>query len=513
MEAVFTARQMRQADALTIERLNGNGLLLMEHASGACVRELWKLTGGRLPEMTVLVLAGCGNNGGDGLAIARQLASRGVKVSAILLGTPERMSGDAVFQFEVLKNYPVPVRIVSEHLTPETELMIRSADLLVDAMLGTGLNQAPRGIIAEVIRILNAFDSRILSVDVPSGLNSDSGAIRGEAVRADLTVTFGKRKRCHVLSPSCFYCGKIVVDDITIPEDIFETVEPDCFLITKEDIQSRFPRIEPDSHKGTFGHVLVAGGIPGRLGASVMAGRAALGSGSGLVTVYLHRDLYPIAGPMAPELMMSLFEDPFSLSEIRNALTGKDAMLLGPGFGTSDAAKKAMEKLISVSTVPIVLDADVFRLFSSDELAEKLSGRPVILTPHPGEAASFLGISSSEIQEDRVGFAVQIARKTGAVTVLKGFHTVIGTPDGKAYVNPTGNAGLATAGSGDVLAGMALSFLGQGMSPLDAAICSVYLHGLSGDIASDTLSVRGVTAPKILDTIPLSLKSVMEYPQ
>ncbi|NOY23949.1 MAG: NAD(P)H-hydrate dehydratase [Acidobacteria bacterium] len=510
MDTVFTAEQMREADSKTIERLNGNGLLLMEHASAACVRELFARFGTELRGMQVVVLAGRGNNGGDGLAIARQLVSRGISVTVIVLGGMGKISDDASYQLKLLGNYNISTVNEPDMLSPETVNGICNADLIVDAMLGTGMKSSPRGVIGEVILLLKKCRGFILSVDVPSGLDSDCGVVPGEAVHADLTVTFGKLKRCHVLSPSCLRCGEIVVDDITIPEDVFDSVGADCFLLEKTDIASRLPELQADGHKGTFGHVLVAAGAPGRLGACVMAGRAALRSGSGLVTVHLHRDSYSIVGPMAPELMVFLADKPYSAAVLSEALAGKDALVAGPGFGTTESAHDAMAKLLSAATIPTVLDADVFRIFKVDELASVLDSRPAILTPHPGEMAVFHETTVSEIQQNRIGFAVETAKRTGAVTVLKGHRTIIATPDGNTFVNPTGNAGLATAGSGDVLSGIAGSFLGQGMTAMDAAICAVYVHGLAGEFAGETLTMRGVTAPAILNAIPNALHAVVE---
>jgi len=499
---------MRKADSITIERLAGNGLLLMEHASAACVRELLRRFGSSLNEMDVLVLAGRGNNGGDGMAIARQLRSKGIDVSVIVFGNLEKISTDAAFQLKLLKNFDLSIENPVEGFSNEIISKIKNSNLIVDAMLGTGLKSAPRGIVANAIGLLDDSRGFVFAVDVPSGLDSDTGFIPGQAVHADVTVTFGKMKRCHVLSPSCLYCGEVIVDDITIPEDVFGQVGPDCFLVERDDIVSRMGVPQADAHKGAFGHVLVAGGTPGKLGASVMAGRAALLSGSGLVSVLLTPECYTVAGPMAPELMASLYDDPYDEVSLVQALNGKNVILAGPGFGTAGPARGKMEKLLSVSRTKVLLDADVFRLFNINELAEILNGRPAILTPHPGEMAAFHGISTAEVQRDRIKFAVETAVQTGAVTVLKGYRTVIGCPDGTAFVNPTGNAGLATAGSGDVLSGIAASFLGQGMPPLDAAICAVYLHGLAGDLASDELTLRGVTAPAILNGISTALKSL-----
>ncbi len=510
MDTVFTSEQMREADLKSIERLNGNGFLLMEHASAACVRQLFERFGPGLRKMQVVVLAGLGNNGGDGMAIARQLASRTVSVSVIVLGDMDKMSIDASYQRDLLKNYKI--RLVNEmgRLSSESEAEIRGADLVVDAMLGTGLNSSPRGIYEDAISVLNECGGFIFSVDVPSGLDSDVGVPPGEAVRANLTVTFGKLKRCHVLSPSCLNCGEIVLDDISIPEDVFESVGAEFFLLDEGDVASRLPDLQPDGHKGKFGHVLLAGGAAGRLGACVMAGRAALRSGAGLATVHIHRENYQIAGPMAPELMFSLTDEPYSPAILSEVTEGKDVLLAGPGFGTSKYSHAAMKALLSSSRISSVLDADVFRMFKLDELAGMLDGRPAVLTPHPGEMAALHGTTVSQVQRDRVDFALQTAIRTEAVTVLKGHRTVIGTPDGKAYVNPTGNAGLATAGSGDVLSGIIASFLGQGMSPINAAICAVYVHGLAGELAGKVLTMRGVIASSILDAIPAALRKILE---
>ncbi len=512
METILTADQMREADSRTIDGLlKGNGLLLMEHAGTACVRRLFEKFEHELPTMSVAVLAGTGNNGGDGMVIARQLASRQVPVTVFLCGNPDRLSPDANHQLQALHHYPVDIQVLAESPGTEFSEQLTGFPIIVDAMLGTGIQSEPRGVVGAVVELLNGVDVRfILAVDVPTGLHTDRSVPPGISVRADETVTFGRRKPCHLLYPAAARCGSVILDKITIPDSVVVGIGPDIFAATDTDIRDWLPVVSPDSHKGTFGHVGIVGGRRGRLGASILAGRAALRTGSGLVTIKLDNSRYDAVASLAPELMFDLAEPALDRDVLDRFAEDKQVVLAGPGFGTDPEAKQALIGLVDATGMPLVLDADVFHLLNLTELADCLNGRTVVLTPHPGEMAALMNLTVPEVQADRLGVAREVARRTNAITVLKGAGTVVAEPDGRAWINTTGNPGMGTAGSGDVLGGMIASLIGQGMEPARAAVSGVFLHGRAGDLMSGIRTQRGLTAPDMIAGIPMALSSLSE---
>lgn len=506
MEIILNAEQMREADTRTIRGLlNGNGLLLMEHAGTACVRRLAEKFGNGLVEKPVAVLAGTGNNGGDGMVIARQLVSRGVSVTLFLCGDPERLSPDALHQMNALYNYPVDVVRLKEPLDKDFTGRLDEFPIVVDAMLGTGINSSPRGVIGAVVKMLaDHYRGFILSVDIPTGLATDRSMPPGISVQADETVTFGARKPCHLLYPAADRAGVVTLDTITIPESIVHDIGPDIFAVNGEDVLDGLPEEAADSHKGTFGHVGIIGGRRGRLGAGILAGRAALRAGCGLVTVKLDDRRYDAVAALAAELMFDLTEPALDGDVLSGFAEDKDVILVGPGFGTDEQAGESLTVLLDRVKMPMVLDADVFHLLGPDSLKKRLDKRPAVLTPHPGEMSALLGITVKDVQSDRLSVAREAARQTGAVTVLKGAGTVIAEPGGRTWINTTGNPGMGTAGSGDVLGGMIASLMARGMDPVDAAVSGVYLHGLAGDMMKEILTESCITASDLIDGIPLA---------
>ncbi len=508
MKYIVDSSNMREADRITIEMLNSNGIILMEHAGTACVRELKKVFGNNLIDKKVLCVAGKGNNGGDAIVVARQLVSMGVDVKIALLAKRRDYNGDAKFQLEIIRNYPIEVEVIDKEREKGIDVfknLLNDMDIVVDGIFGTGLSKPVSGFYKEVIdAINNEFNGFVLSVDIPSGLFADKSIDSFSHIKSDLTVTFGKMKPCHVLYPACKSCGKVVEDWITIPEFVFKRVGKYFSLVEKGDIPAFKKDFSEDSHKGTFGHAAIISGERGKLGASILASFAALKSGCGLSTVYIDQSDYPLVSSFYPEVMFYLAKVKSDDESLKDFLKDKSAVLIGQGLGVGDYQKSIVKKVLNLFDKPFVLDADVFKNFNFEELSEICKGKSVVLTPHPGEMAALTGYSTKEINENRIDTAKEVAEKTGAVVVLKGYQTVIGYED-KLFVNNTGSNALGTAGSGDVLGGVITSMLCQGYSILDGVMLGVAAHGLAGEIAEARTGREGVVAGDIIENISKAL--------
>ena len=479
---------MREADRHTIEDLGVPGIVLMENAATGVVDALREA----FPEARrVLILCGPGNNGGDGLAAARHLANGGHQVELCLLGDPDRLRGDAAANLRMAKAFGVPLTTISgDDLLPLESLLDEwSPDLVVDAMLGTGLDRPLGGRLAAAVDLIVDSGLAVVAVDVPTGLNGSSSGIPGPHLPADLTVTFAALKRCHVLPPACLACGEVAVVDIGIPP---AALEAGCSLRLTEadDVALMLPDRSPDAHKGRFGHLLVVAGGAGRGGAVAMAARSAVVVGSGLVTMAVPEPVVPVVDGACLEAMshaLAADEDgavagPDGLEPLLERAT---AVAAGPGMGTGDGARATLEWLLDHWSGPLLLDADAINLLAG--VPERLAGRevPPVLTPHPGELARLLGSETDSVVADRLAAARDAARRAGAIVVAKGYGTIIAAPDGQTWVNPTGDVGLASGGSGDVLTGTVAGLLAQGVEPLRAALVGCWLHGRAGELGGE----------------------------
>ncbi len=508
MKEIVNSSRMREADRITIEMLNSNGIVLMEHAGTACVRELKKAFGNDLNNKKVLCVAGKGNNGGDAIVVARQLVSMGVNVKVVLLAKREDYKGDAKFQLEIIRNYPIEVEIIDKERENGIDVfknLLNGINIVVDGIFGTGLSKPVSGFYREVIEAINnQFKGFVLSVDIPSGLFADKSVNSFPHIKSDLTVTFGKLKPCHVLYPACKSCGEVVEDWITIPEFVFQRVGEYFSLVGREDIARLKKDFPENAHKGTFGHAAIISGERGKLGASILASFAALKSGCGLSTVYIDESDYPLVSSFYPEVMFYLAKLKSDEKSLKDFLKDKSAVLIGQGLGVGDYQRSIVKKVLNTFDKHFVLDADVFKNFNLEELSEICKGKSVVLTPHPGEMASLTGYSTKEINENRIEMAKEVSDKTGGVVVLKGYQTVIAYKD-KLFVNNTGSNALGTAGSGDVLGGVITSLLCQGYSTLDAVLLGVLAHGLAGEIAEEKRGREGVVAGNIIENISKAL--------
>ena len=516
-----TAAQMKEMDRRVIEERGIPSPVLMEraarHVAEEAVRFLEKenRSCGRRPYRAA-VFCGPGNNGGDGAAAARFLAERGLETRAFLVGSRERMTADTRLMEERLAQAGLALE---DWQTEEQKDWCACADLILDALLGVGLRGEVRPGVKETILWLDSLDKPVLAVDIASGIHSDTGEVMGAALHAAVTVTFTLPKFGHLEGQGGYYTGELKTADIGIPEDVVEQV-----LAEKDDEGKApvfeacdgacagrlLPRRRPDGHKGTFGRVSITGGSIGLTGAPVLASRGAARCGSGLIFLGVPESIYPVTAASCLEVMPSPLSDQNgrissrAFFQILERLNSCDAGLIGPGLGRSQELSLLVCKLLEQTAVPLVLDADgLYAVKDRKELLRQRQekGLVTILTPHEGEFA-YLG---GDLSLGRRRAALRFAERYGCILALKGPATVTASPDGRVYINTTGNNGMAKGGSGDVLAGMVLSFLGQGMEPVEAAALAVYLHGLAGDLCRDRLGEYGMLPGDLAEEIPAAI--------
>ena len=516
MIPVLTADEMRRADRHAISEAGIPGTVLMENAGAAVARFLAE----RHPHASrIAVLCGRGMNGGDGFVITRQLKERS---EAFLLGRRDDVTGDARHHLlECEKGGGRVSEVGTPEAWPAALARISGADLIVDAILGTGLRSAPHGLAASAIAAMRARLAAgvpVVAVDLPSGIPSDSGELDWPVAGATATVTFAAPKRGHLLPPACETIGELVVADIGIPAASLASVEPTLFLIEDGDAALAFPRRARSAHKGDFGHVLVIAGSIGKTGAAVLAAGAALRSGCGLVTVATPEPCLAVVAAARAEIMTEPLPvsrggglDPAGLTNLIALARERDAVVLGPGLGQEEGTRELVRRFARDCPVPLVVDADGLNALAAlgAEGRELLRGRgaATILTPHPGEMARLVERPTAELQRDRVGAALALARETGAVVVLKGERTVVAEPEGRAAICPTGNPGMATGGTGDVLAGVAGSLLAR-HGPLLAATAAPYVHGRAGDLVARRIGEEGLVAGDLVEALPAAIESV-----
>jgi hydroxyethylthiazole kinase-like uncharacterized protein yjeF len=520
---ILTAGQLRDIDRRTTEEYVIPGLLLMENAGMRVVEAL----DARLEDLetaSVAILCGKGNNGGDGMVVARQLLQRGCLPEVFLFARPEEVRGDAKTNLEILTRIGHPPRVILDAAAWAGALReLGPVDVAVDALFGTGLSRPVEGLLADVIASLGEeLDAGlVVAIDVPSGCLADQSRLSGPAVEADLTVTMTGLKQCLVFPPACDQAGDVVVADIGNPAALLDTashplelLEPDCFP------QIHIARPQ-DSHKGDYGRVLVVGGSIGKTGAPAMSGEAALRCGAGLVTVAVPKSALPVVAAYMPELMTApLAETPSGACAasaledalLRELLGSASVVVIGPGMGREPDTAACVRRLIAEIDAPLVVDAD--GLFALRDHLDALDGRsqPLVITPHPGEMAGLIGSDTDHVQTRRWEIAREFAKLHGVYVVLKGFRTLVATPAGRVFVNPTGNAAMATAGSGDVLAGMIASTLGQPhLGTFEERLClAVYLHGLAGDVGVESSGEEALTATDLLDFLPQAWAQLRE---
>jgi NAD(P)H-hydrate epimerase len=514
---LVNAREMQQMDRRTIEEIGLPGRILMENAGRGATRFFLKHLYGKDAGKHVAVVAGRGNNGGDGFVMARYLSQKQIPVTVYLLSESGRLQGDAKANLELLHSLAVPVEeIKDEKIFQAQKNKWHKHDLFIDAILGTGLNSDVRGFYKKVITELNLMQKPLFAVDIPSGLDSDTGQIRGISIRADATATFGFAKIGHILHPGADYCGDLAVIEIGIPSAIASSVGCRQRLINSETIKRDYSPRRADAHKGASGHLLVLAGSVGKTGAAAMTSESALRIGAGLVTLGIPQSLNAILENRLLEVMTHPLPErpPGQLaqeagSKIKKLLKDKRCLAIGPGLGTGAETSALVRDVIAGSDLPVIIDADglnnlVGRL---DILKERQA--PTLITPHPGEMARLMSVPVSSIQRDRVSAARSLATEYGIHVVLKGAKTVIAHPDENVFINPSGNSGMASGGMGDVLTGLIAGLITQGYEVGYAAHAGVFLHGSAADHLANQKGPIGYLASEVMDQIPAALRHLL----
>lgn len=500
MKEIVTCSQMKDLDMYTIEKIGVPSCVLMERAALCTAEEIKKRRKAEKEKEKILVVCGSGNNGGDGIAIARLLHLDGWNVSLFLLGKEEKMTPETALQLKIARKYQV---------REKNNLDLCEYTTIVDAIFGVGLKRPVEGNYAGIIGELNAAAAFKVAVDIPSGINGDNGFEMGTAFRADLTVTFAFRKRGLCFYPGRMYAGETVTADIGIYRD--HSSRSLMHYLEKEDL-SLLPDMVPYGNKGTFGKVLFVAGSPGMCGAAFLAASAAFKCGAGMVKIQTVEENRIPLQTLLPEAMITYS---FTEEENQKALDWCDVLVIGPGLGLSGSSRERAQWFLSHGAqkgLPVVLDADGLNLLSVHPDWQRYLGKDTIVTPHIGEMSRLCGKSIGEIQDSLVETAVDYSKNTGCICVLKDACTTVAAPDGSTYLNLSGNAGMATAGSGDVLCGVlaGMKCMYRSREPEENrgrnAALGVYIHGLAGDLAAETLGRRGMTARDIIRFLPEILK-------
>jgi hydroxyethylthiazole kinase-like uncharacterized protein yjeF len=511
---ILTAAQMRQADQRTQDNIGIPSNVLMENAGREVVASI-ESAFGCLENSRIAVLCGRGSNGGDGFVVARILRQHGVEVDVYLLGVVSDVRGDARANLFALDSICVPVIEISAiEQWKLYALEIIGHDLLVDAVFGIGLNKPLAGILQTAVSEINKADLPVVSIDLPTGLSADTNAVVGEAIKADLTVALGAPKIPLIFPPACSQAGDLVVADIGIPRKVIDDLDgARLCLLTPAGIRESIPTRPPDAHKGNFGHVLIVAGSLGKSGAACLAGVGALRSGAGLVTIATPRSCLETVSAWASEYMtipLPETTDGFVEGEALNTILKFrcDVIAVGPGLGVGEGVTTVVNGLVEQAKVPLVVDADALNVLDGGgRKLNNLKGSDLIITPHPGEMARLLQIGTDQVQASRVETACKFAINSGAHVILKGHRTIIALPDGCAYVNQTGNPGMATGGTGDVLTGMVAAWLAQLFDAATACKVAVHLHGLAGDLAVKKHGEIAMTASDLVGELGNAMRN------
>lgn len=495
MRYLFTGRQSKELDLHAINTVGFPGLVLMEKAAMTLVSVIMER---ERPERGVLFVCGTGNNGGDGLAAARMLHQQGFRTAILLIGDAGKLSPDAKKQVELAAACDVPA-------VTEEAIFSPAYDVIVDGLFGVGLSRDVTGVYEKVIQDINQSGKKVYAVDVPSGINGNDGTVMNAAVKADITVTFGVNKLGLVLYPGCLYAGEVIVGDIGYPEASYRAVENPAYYYEPEDLKKIIPVRRPDGHKGSFGHVSVIGGSREMSGAALLSARAAYAAGAGLVHVCSAKENREILLSGIPEILFSSYGDEkngIDREALDRVISFSDAVVLGPGLGKKPLSGEIVEYVLRSCDKPVILDGDGITLCKKAQLSGK---NHVILTPHPKEFSVISGKATEVLKADLLSAVSAFSEETDCIVAGKDARTIVG--DGKEiYVNVSGNSGMGTGGSGDVLTGIIAAFLAQGVSLFEAAKAGVYVHGLAGDHFVKEYNEYSLTASGLIQSLKYILK-------
>lgn len=521
---VVTPTQMREIDRISIDDLGIPGEKLMERAGAAVADAVESLLPPDRAEPLVILLAGKGNNGGDALVAGRLLSEKGIKTLTFLLADAHSLRGDAALNLDRLARDKISLKeLVDDEGLAYLQKILPEADLVVDGIFGTGFKGVPRGIIAEVIELVNQTvrvrpGIMVIAIDIPSGLDGETGKVEGTAIRADRTVTMGLTKIGMVRGDGLNYCGRVVVADIGFPPAVIDEISTDLEMVTGSELSGLIPSRSRSSHKGDYGHLLIIAGSPGMTGAAALASLAALRSGAGLVTLGIPESLNAILEEKCTEVMTIPLPEtsagtlsPAAIPPILDYCRKIDVVAIGPGLSRNPETGELVRELIRLSQVPLIIDADGLNLIADDITILKNACSELILTPHPGEICRLTGLRKEELFADREGTARRFARDNNLTLVLKGAGTLIASPEGPLRINLNGNPGMATGGMGDILTGLIAGFMAQGLNGRDAACLGVFVHGAAGDQAAGRVGQISLIASDLLEEIPSVLNELFVW--
>ncbi len=505
--------EMNKIDEYIMNDIGIPGAVLMENAGGIVAQQICDDFDNL---KNVLIISGVGNNGGDGFVIARRLHEKGVNVKVIVVGQPKEMQSDAQLYFQIIKTLGLPIYNINDAgAVSQLEKIIPVQDVVVDALFGTGLSKPIEGFYAMIVEVVNRLSKYIFAVDVPSGVDSNSGQILGVAIKANKTISFIYPKIGNIMYPAADCCGELLVKSIGVGTDFIPTETMKYNVITDDLARKLIPPRPKDSHKGTYGTACVIAGSSGMTGAAILTCKAALRCGLGLLKLYIPESLRHLITMSIPEAVIVPIEEMrrgvVSLSQIDYIVSNvgeSSVVAVGPGCGVSGEMSEMIRRLITELDNPLIIDADGLNALAKnvDWLNEKKS--QIILTPHPGEMARLLDTTIEEVMLNPIDTATSFAKKYGVIVVLKSSRTVIANPSGEVYVNVNGNTGMATGGTGDVLTGIITGFIAQGLSLYHAAILGVYIHGSAGDEMSVSKGEFGLVATDLVEGMPYAFRKL-----
>lgn len=497
MKYLLDAQRMKTIDNFTIQEIGIPEIVLMEKAAMAVAKWIEKRV---TKKDFILAICGTGNNGGDGIAIVRILKEKGYKTAIYIIGDEKKATDSCKIQLGIARKLKIPVF---------NKVEISEYNIIVDALFGIGLSKPISGIFETVIQKINESENIVFSVDIPSGVSTDTGKVMNIAVKADYTITFGVNKKGLVLFPGCKYAGKVVVEDIGFAPEAIVYAKPDTFTYDKEDLR-QLPVRKDDSNKGTFGKVLIIAGSKNMSGASYLAAKAAYRMGAGLVKILTVEDNRVILQTSLPEALLKTYnpgelKDKSEIEHLIEEFNWATSIVVGPGIGTKNTSEQLLKLVLENAKVSIIFDADALNILAKKENAFSYLPDNVVLTPHLMEMARLLHCEISDIKEDIINTAIKTVEQTNRVLVLKDARTVV--TDGKQiYLNTSGNNGMATGGSGDVLTGIIAALLAQGLERFQAATLGVYLHGLAADYVAKKYNQYSLMASDIIEALPIVLQ-------
>lgn len=510
---IVTSEQMKAIEALAMEKLSINSIVLMENAAiGAAKHCINYLKSFEKPK--ALVFCGKGNNGGDGFAIARQLFNRNIDVKIILFGDIEKATKDCYSNYVIAKNMSIPIISFSEEKAEHISNLIEKADLCVDALIGTGLKKALYPELDFLVDLINQKSKYTIAVDIPTGVNSDNGAVLSKAIKANETVTFHLKKVGHFLGNGSMLRGNIHAEQIGINYSDDYICNPSYNVLTKNDAKMLLPKREPNANKGSFGKAYIITGSANMTGAGFFNCNASYSAGSGIVKLFSVKECCDVVRNLLPEALTHSLKgkngylSPADFSEIKEEINKGSVIAIGSGLGKNKDTKNFLKELLTFSTKPLILDADALNIISENKELLKLIKTDCIITPHIGEMARLTGLDKKEIINNIVEVALDFSKKYNVITVLKDYRTVIADKSGNVYINTTGSAAMAKGGSGDCLVGSISAFVAQGLSPFDAAVLGCYVNGLAGELAEEKVGSFSVKARDIIDNIGYAIKAI-----